>query len=158
MTTISENILKEANILVQSLLTGFILMFVYDLLRIIRRILPHGTVWIAVEDFLFWAGSAIAIFVMLYNENDGYLRGFAIGSIAMAMLLYNGLISRFVIKRSVFILEKMLYLIFRPLVCLFRMFKKPINAVCGSGKKVVRFYKKRLKKIVKAVKMGLSKH
>ena len=128
---VSEAILKEADILLKAFATGVILIFVYDLLRIIRRLIPHGTVWIAVEDFLFWAGSALTIFAMLYRENDGYLRGFSIGGVALGMLLYSLLLSRFVVKGSVFILEKVLYVLLRPLIRLGRLFFRPVRA-CGK--------------------------
>ena len=155
--TVSETILKEADILLKSLATGVILIFVYDLLRIIRRLVPHGTVWIAVEDFLFWAGSAIAIFVMLYRENDGYLRGFSIGGVVLGMILYSLLLSRFVVKGSVFILEKVLYVLFRPLVCILRLLRRPFRFCARRGRKMGRFLKKRLKKFLKTVRIGLCK-
>lgn len=155
--TVSGTILKEADILLKSLVTGVILIFVYDLLRIIRRLVPHSTVWIALEDFLFWAGSAITIFAMLYRENDGYLRGFSIGGVAAGMLLYSLLLSRFVVKGSVFVLEKVLYALLRPLVCIGRFLCRPIRACGGKSRKAGRILKKRLKKFLKTVKISLCK-
>lgn len=155
--SVSEGILKEADILLKALATGVILVFVYDLLRIIRRLIPHGTFWIALEDFLFWAGSAIAIFAMLYRENDGYLRGFSIGGVVIGMLLYSMLLSRFIVRGSVFILEKILYVLFRPLVYIGRLLQKPLRAGGRQGRKFARFMKKRLKKLWKTVRMGLCK-
>lgn len=154
---VSEAILKEADILLKAFATGVILIFVYDLLRIIRRLIPHGTVWIAVEDFLFWAGSALTIFAMLYRENDGYLRGFSIGGVVLGMLLYSLLLSRFVVKGSVFILEKVLYVLLRPLIRLGRLFFRPVRACGKQSRKAGRFLKKRLKKFWKTVKIGLCK-
>ena len=103
---ISETILKEADILLKAFATGVFLILVYDLLRILRRLIPHGVGIIALEDLLFWTGSAIIIFYMLYQENDGYLRGFSIGGVVAGMVLYSGILSRYVVKVSVFILEK----------------------------------------------------
>lgn len=154
---VSEAILKEADILLKAFATGVILIFVYDLLRIIRRLIPHGTVWIAVEDFLFWAGSALTIFAMLYRENDGYLRGFSIGGVVLGMLLYSLLLSKFIVKGSVFILEKVLYVLLRPLVWLGRLLLRPVRVCKKRSRKVGRFLKKRLKKFLKTVKIGLCK-
>lgn len=154
---VSEAILKEADILCKAFATGVILIFVYDLLRIIRRLIPHGTVWIAVEDFLFWAGSALTIFAMLYRENDGYLRGFSIGGVVVGMLLYSLLLSRFVVRFSVFLLEKILYVLLRPLVRLGRLFLKPVRVLGKRTRKTGRFLKKRLKKFLKTVKIGMCK-
>ncbi|MFP3155913.1 spore cortex biosynthesis protein YabQ [Lachnospiraceae bacterium ZAX-1] len=154
---ISENIIKEADILQISLLMGVVLVLVYDLLRVVRRIIPHGKWWIAVEDLLFWTGCAIAVFVMLFRENDGYLRGFSIGGIAIGMLLYSLILSRFVVKASVFLLEKILFILVRPLVWTIRLLKPIMRFLKKIGKKVIRFFKKQLKKMAKAVKMGLYK-
>jgi len=155
--TVSESILKEADILLMSLVMGIILVFVYDLLRIIRRIIPHGKWWIAVEDILFWAGCSIAVFAMLFRANDGYLRGFSIGGVVIGMLFYNLLLSRFVIKGSMFVLEKVLYVLFRPFVWIMKILRKPFGFVKKKGKNVLRIIRNQLKKFKKAVKMSIYK-
>ena len=76
---ISTEIIKEADVLVVSLIMGMVLMLVYDQIRIFRRLIPHGTMWVGIEDILFWIASAVALFAMRYRENSGYIRGFAIG-------------------------------------------------------------------------------
>lgn len=154
---VSVEILKEADILLKAFATGIILMLVYDLLRIIRRLIPHGNGWVSVEDFLFWMGSAITIFGMLYRENDGYLRGFSIGGVVLGMILYSLLLSRLVVKCSVFVLEKILYILLRPVVCLLKLLRRPFKAGRKKALKVGRFLKKRLKNIWKTVKIGLCK-
>lgn len=154
---VSAGILKEADVLLISFLTGAILLVVYDLLRIIRRLIPHNNWVIGIEDVLFWIASAAALFAMLYRENSGYIRGFVIGGVLAGMLLYNLLLSRFVVKGSVFILEKILFVVGRPFVYLLRLLGKPLKILGKKGKKVLRFLKKQLKKIVKAVKIGLCK-
>lgn len=154
---VSDSIFRETNILLAAIATGALLFFVYDLLRIMRRIIPHGTFWVAVEDILFWMGSAAVIFVMLYQEADGSLRGFSVGGVVIGMLLYSCLLSRFIVKGSVFLLEKILYVVFRPLVWLCRLLRRPFRAIARRGWKVGRFLKKRLKKLWKTVKMCLYK-
>ena len=141
----SETIVKEADILLKALATGAILILVYDFLRIIRKLIPHGTVWIAIEDILFWAGCAIAVFAMLFRENDGYLRGFSIGGVVLGMILYSVILSPFIVKGSVFLLEKVLYFLLRPLVLFFKLLLKPVKAGAGISRKFGRFLKKQLK-------------
>lgn len=138
---VSESIFRETDILLAAIATGALLFFVYDLLRIIRRIIPHGTLWIAVEDVLFWLGSALVIFVMLYQEADGALRGFSIGGVVIGMLLYACLLSRFVVKGSVFLLEKILYILLRPFVWLGRLIRRPLRALGRKGRKGAGFFK-----------------
>ena len=141
---ISETILKEADILLKAVATGMLLIFVYDLLRIIRRLIPHGVGAIAIEDVLFWTGSAIIIFSMLYQENDGYLRGFSIGGVIAGMLLDSVMFSKYIVKISVFVLEKVLYILFYPTRKIFKFFRFLGRTI----KKIVeKFFKKRLKKV-----------
>ncbi len=154
---VSETILKEADILLKAFATGVILMLVYDLLRIVRKLLPHGIFLISLEDFLFWTASAVVIFAMLFRENDGYLRAFSIGGVVLGMAVYALTVSRFVVKGAVFLLEKLIYLLFRPIVCMIRLLRRPAGAVRRRIRKILRFSKKRLKKIWKAVKISLCK-
>lgn len=155
--SISAAILKETDIFWKALALGGILMFVYDLLRILRRLVRHNTWWVDLEDFLFWVGSAIAIFSMLFRENDGYLRGFSIGGVVLGMLLYAATLSPLVVKASVFVLKKIAFVLTRPLVWVSRLLKIPLRAIRRQGKKIMVFSKKRLKKIWKTVKIRLCK-
>lgn len=157
MMDMSETILKEADILWKALATGAVLILVYDFLRIIRKLVPHGTVWIAVEDILFWAGSAVAVFAMLCRENDGYLRGFSIGGVALGMILYSVILSPLVVKGSVFLLEKILFFLLRPLVPVLKLLRKAVKIGRSKNRKFGRFLKKQLKKAWKTVKMSLCK-
>lgn len=154
---ISTRILKEADVLLVSVIMGIILLFVYDQLRIIRRLIPHGAFWVAVEDVLFWIASAAALFAMMYQENSGYIRGFVIGGVLVGMLLYNLVLSRFVVNLSVLILKKIVFIISRPFAWTGRLLKKPACFLVRVGRRIVRFWKKWLKKIWKTVKMGLCK-
>lgn len=149
--TVSETIGQEAFFLGVSLLLGAALFLLYDILRIFRRIVPHGNIWIGAEDFLYWIICTGAVFIMLYQENDGMVRGFALGGIVIGMCVYYFLLSRFVIRVNVLVLKTILGF-FRKI---FGVLLKPFSIV---GKKIAGFLRKRLKKLWRAVKIGLSKH
>lgn len=154
---ISAEILKEADVLLAAVLMGAAMLLVYDVFRIFRRLVKHGLIWVGAEDILFWTISAVAIFAMLYKENSGYIRGFIIGGVMAGMLCYNLLLSRVVVKFTVAVLRKVLFVLGRPFVWLGRLLKKPIRTVGNVGKKVGRFVKKRLKKLWKTVRISLCK-
>lgn len=59
----------------------------YDLIRLIRRLIRHGTLAVAVEDMLYWLACGLLIFRMLYEENSGAIRGFAIAAVILGMVL-----------------------------------------------------------------------
>lgn len=147
---VSETIGQEALFLGISILVGVGLFLLYDILRIFRRIVPHGNLWIGVEDFLYWLICTGAVFVMLYQENDGMVRGFTFLGIVCGMIFYYLLLSQFVIKVNVFVLRKVL-----------RFFGKILGFFFGPIwriiKKAGRFLRKQLKKLLRAVKMSLCK-
>ena len=61
MIEISPEISGEALRFLRFMLVGFLLILAFDLLRILRRLIPHRTGMVAVEDMLYCIGSAIFI-------------------------------------------------------------------------------------------------
>ena len=100
---VSTSIYQELLFLGSSVLVGMGLFFLYDILRIFRRILPHGNIWIGVEDFLYWIIFTGVVFVLLYRENDGMVRGFAFGGLLVGMACYYLLLSRLIVHCQVWI-------------------------------------------------------
>ncbi len=143
---ISESIAGEGSLLLVSFLFGAALMLFYDVIRIFRHMRKHGTILMAVEDMLYWLFCAVGIFAMLYRENEGLLRWFVLGGVAIGMLVENTYISPWVVRIFVKILR-----IWQ------KIFGKIFGVVEKPGKKMFGFFKKELKKIKKAVKIGLSK-
>lgn len=94
----SQNIRTETTLLLLSIMTGAGLMALYDVLRIFRLIIRHNWLFIGIEDFLYWLVAGIATFYLLYRENDGSLRCYVIVTVFLTMLIYDRLLSRFLIK------------------------------------------------------------
>ena len=143
---VSETIAGEGSLLLASLCFGAALMMLYDIVRIFRYIVKHGTILMAVEDILYWLLCAVGIFAMLYQENDGLLRWFVLGGVAVGMLLENSLVSPFVIRIFVRVIRAWLKIIQKML----RFFGRPLKKLC-------LFFRKELKKIRKAIKIGLKR-
>lgn len=94
----SQNIQTEAQLLVLSILTGVTLMIAYDILRILRLVIPHSWAVIGAEDLLYWCAAGLATFYLLYRENDGSLRMYVIGTVILSMVAYDRCVSRFFLK------------------------------------------------------------
>ena len=86
-------ILEELRVAGVAIMSGAVITIVYDCLRIFRRIIPHGNVWIGIEDFFFWMWTALWVFSVLYRENDGSLCSYTILSMVIGMFLYHQTIS-----------------------------------------------------------------
>lgn len=147
---IGEAILEEAVFFGVSLLVGMGLVLVYDVFRILRRIVKHGTILIGVEDICFWILCTVTVFLLLYWENDGMLRLFAFVGILSGMGIYLAVFSRFVLRFFVWLLGGILKKIQKTGGVLLHPFAKTI-------KKILQFLKKWLKKCYKAIKIGLCK-
>lgn len=161
---IYSEIIRQAQLFCLAVLTGVGLLFLYDLLRIFRRILKHGTIGIAVEDMFFWLFCAFWLFGFMYRQNDGIIRGFIILGACIGMILYNILFSRWIVKGGtaaltwIFrVIYRILYFVSAPLRFLGRLCGKRFRVTGRFCKKNMRCIKKRLKKAGKAVKMGIYK-
>ena len=81
-------ILFELQFFGKAFLCGAALAFLYGGLKVFRRLVFHGTVWMAAEDLAYWLTCGFLIFRMLYRENSGAVRGFAVAAVVLGMLLY----------------------------------------------------------------------
>lgn len=164
MSTVSENIFHELDFFAVSFLLGILLVLAYDCLRIFRQLVRHGVIWISLEDLIYWIITAFAVFSMLYQKNDGLIRGFAIGGVVLGMLLYNQLISRYTVRYIVRFFRKIIYIVNKICRFLSAPFRKAVRIVAPKGmmvywksKKIMKYYKKRLKKMKNEIKIGISK-
>lgn len=85
----SEVIIWELQFFLKAFFLGFCLRMIYDVLLIWRKLIRHKTIWISIEDVLFWITVGLYIFALLFRENSGTPRGFAIFGIWIGMLLYH---------------------------------------------------------------------
>ena len=95
MMSVSGSIQNEMMLFGSAVLLGAALMLLYDVIRICRRILPRG---IILEDVIYWIVFGVAVFILLYRENDGAVRGFIVGGIAAGLFLYYQLLGRWLMK------------------------------------------------------------
>ena len=89
----SPGIHFEIRLLILGVAAGAGLMALYDLLRLFRALVPHGWLWVGVEDLLYWIFAGLAVFYLLYEENDGALRLYVISTIFLTMIVYDRLCS-----------------------------------------------------------------
>lgn len=148
-----------------SVLLGVGISFVYDCLRICRRVVAHGIVWISLEDLLFWAFVSFCIFDLLYHENNGAFRWFAIMGAAVGMLLFKKTVSPLLVKyvsRLLLWIRRILAKLTAFLITPFRRAGRRAEDAAASlfrkAKQFARFFKKRLTVRYRMAKMILYKH
>ena len=129
-----------------SILFGVCLQAIYDIIRGIRRVFYHKSVFLFIEDIGFGIFTAVMAFIFLCTYNDGELRGFFFLGIVIGMILYYQLCSKFLLRAVTHITEKLKKII--------RQFEK----VClRPGIHIKRNLKWQLKKEKKQVTMALKK-
>ena len=90
----SDYIYLEAELAAHSFLLGVNLMVSYDLLRLFRLFVPHSSLAVNIEDFLYWIYCALMTFWLLFLENSGVLRGYVIVGVFIGMILYDRIVSQ----------------------------------------------------------------
>ena len=159
---------NENEFLLHALLMGIFITFVYDLLRIFRRILSHNSFFVSLEDLGFWIYCGAEVFLLMYRESNGMLRWFAVLGALLGMALYKKLISPFFVRYVSWILGKMmkgigkfLHFIFIPFEIFLKKTGQGVHRA-GSGLRQItgrlrRRMKNRLTYILKLFKMSLKK-
>lgn len=112
-------IVKEARLFIDSLYTGLVIAALYDVLRLLRRVIRHKNIFVSIEDFLFWNMAGIFIFAVIYSENDGKIRWFIILGICIGAYIYAKSFGKFLVKYTSKIINKILNIVL----------KKPLNKV-----------------------------
>ena len=80
---------------------------VYDGIRIIRRIFPHGIFMVSVEDLGYWLVISFCFFLHLTQVNNGTIRGYVLLGSLLGAWIYYRFCSRFVMR---YLTEKIHYL------------------------------------------------
>ena len=155
---------KDTLFLLQACATGVMITFVYDWLRIFRRVIPHKQFAVSLEDFLFWVCCAIYVFMWMYRVSNGSLRWFAVGGALFGMYLYKRLISRLfvtyvskLLKCVLRIFGKILFVCLRPLRFVGQKAGRLNHRFCSRRRKILGNFKMWLKSRLKALKIRVKK-
>ncbi len=132
----------ELQFFLTSILWGGILLLIYDILRILRRVIKHGAFLIAVQDMIFWVAASLFIFSMIYRENNGIIRGYSILGMMLGSILYHFALSDFLVK----LISKLIQTLLSP-------FKAALNQVVRLLKILLLAGKKRRNRLL----LGLKK-
>ncbi len=161
----SQNIVSEVAFLGHSFLLGIVITFVYDGFLILRRLIKHSLFLVSLEDMVFWIACAIGVFYMLYEENNGVLRWFAVFGATLGMIAYKKTVSPLLISSLTAIIGRVSHMLFCVLRFCFRPVKffgrktgRAFKASARKGKKVSKLLRNGLTNRLKLLKMTLCKH
>ncbi len=123
-------------------------MFLYDFLRISRRLFNCPDFLVNLEDILFSVLSAVLVFYVTYLKNDGEIRWQTAVGLLLGIVLYlfivkdrwvkiGCVIMRFLAR----ILEKILKIILKPVMIFVGAISRPCKVVFWYSGKGIKFLK-----------------
>ena len=146
--------------LLHSLAMGVFITFVYDLLRIFRRVVPQGPFLVSMEDMAFWVYCGGEVFLLMYHESDGTLRWFAVIGALLGMFLYKKLVSGLFVKYVSLLLNMVLGLLCRPFAWGCRKAgaagRRTGTKIRRRAGRIKRGIKNRLTYFIKKIKIGIK--
>ena len=132
----SAQILAEIHFFVSSVTIGVLESVIYDGVRILRRVIPHHKVMVALEDLLFWLVTLFLMFFCLYDMNDGVLRWFSVVGVLIGIRIYKKIFGEYlvemvsaVLNKALDIVKKVLLWLISPLILLKKKLTKLIDFV-----------------------------
>lgn len=93
-----EGLEQELILLGQAFLSGAGLSLVYDMIRVIRRIVPHGIILVSIEDLVYWVAAGGWLFLKACQVNNGIIRGYMLLGIGAGALAYGILFGRWFMR------------------------------------------------------------
>ncbi|TCT13050.1 spore cortex biosynthesis protein YabQ [Natranaerovirga pectinivora] len=160
----SEFITVQGQLFMITIASGIAIGVFYDIIRIFRRVVAHSNFLINIEDGLFWIISSVFLFVILFRQNNGVIRGYVIIGVLIGLVLYFAIASHYIvngvsksINSIIDMIKKVIMLILKPFVFVIKFILKRFKGVYSIFRKLYKFILKQLKKIKKTVKMVIRK-
>lgn len=94
--------------LLHSTIMGVYLAFLYDNIRIFRRVVPHNTLFVSLEDIIFWIYLGGEVFLLMYHESNGMMRWFSIVGAMAGIFVYKRLLGRYYVHYLSLVLKKII--------------------------------------------------
>ena len=145
---------NQAYLFLIFILNGLIIGFLFDFFRILRKAIKTSDFVTYMQDFIFWILTGVIILYFIFTFNNGEIRLFLFLGIMTGILIYMLLLSKFIIKINVAIInffKKILEIPIKLLVKVIRkIFFKPISFFIINVKKST---KNIVKKILNPKKM-----
>lgn len=129
----------QVKLFLLTVLIGIIFGIVYDVIKTMRKIFAHSNIIIQIEDFIYWIVISSAMFLIMLNKNSGQVRGFCIGGTLLGMLLYSILLSKFVVKSLVSILNFVAKIILNVLRIMAYPIRILIKILAGPSKFILNY-------------------
>lgn len=141
---------NQAYLFLIFVINGVIIGLIFDFFRILRISFKTKDFVTYIEDILFWIITGVILLYSIFIFNNGEIRLFMFIGVIIGILLYILLISKYIIKVNVYIINILKKIVGIPIKMLYRFIKKvffrPISFVIINIRKI---FTKKYKNIVK---------
>lgn len=144
----NDAIMIELRFFGTSILWGALILVYYDVIRIIRRIVIHNGFFVALEDLLYWVTCSLLIFRMMYKQNNGIIRGFAILAMLLGMLMYRGILSDLLVETISNVLNAIINFVIKTVRMILSIFLRPIKFIFKKLHRILCWIGSKLKKLL----------
>ena len=124
-----------------TVITGFVIGFIYDIFRILRKTIPHSYLMVQLEDILYWICVSLLMFYFMLHRNYGEIRLFSIAGAALGGVLYFLTLSPVIIKVSVAVIgffKRIILFLLDPIKWFCKILLKGVRAIKQKTKRKVR--------------------
>lgn len=80
---------QEMFIFLYAGLSGIVILFSYQILRLFRRLISHHILVVNLEDFCYWISVSVYLFRQMYKTTYGSVRWFFILGVVCGIILAN---------------------------------------------------------------------
>lgn len=133
-----EIISQELQLGIACFFMGILLMALYDVLRIFRRVVRHNMIAVSLEDMIFWVICMAVVFELLRVMNHGIYRYSVALMGGAGMALYHLFLGRYAVPFFARLLNKIKRLIKKYGSILTEPVKKAIVKICRHFRRRLR--------------------
>lgn len=103
---------------------GAFLMILYDFLRIYRNAHGCSRRFVSIQDLLYWLLTAFYLFVGLYRENSGVIRGYLLAGLLIGMAAWQYSLSPYFVRAGSWLWRKCVKIVKLPFAVLKKVRKR----------------------------------
>ncbi len=151
MADVAPEVLHEIMFFAVSVLFGIGLALGYDVILILRSVVPHNIMMRFAENLIYLIMTGIATFVIVEDWNGGVVRGYFLAGVMLTVLCYKKIMQQHLVVVMSTGIQKTIYLVKKPVKWLGKAVFKPF-------KKFILFCKTRLTVCIKVFRIRLCKH
>lgn len=158
---------NQAYLFLIFILNGILIGLLFDFFRILRKSFKTKDIITYIQDIIFWILTGFIILYSTFTFNNGEIRIFMFIAILLGIIFYMTLISSYVIKINVAIINfiknmiaKIINIILMPFKWIYKTFEKilykPINLVKEKISNIFRKFNSKKQNLTKKIQIKLK--